>query len=202
MKLLIVDDHRLVVEALAALLKKEFPAATVDCTFSAADASQAFRLRDWDVLLCDLNMDGRIQGFSVVTEALKIHPAIKVIMLSMHSERAFVRRALSVGAHAYVVKTEAPEKIFEAIHSVCAGQQYLSPSVATLDMSKDVVSPLTTRELEVALLVVQGDSSKDIAKRLTISVRTVEVHRRSLMNKLDVNNVAQLVSALSAQGRG
>lgn len=200
MKILLVDDHVMIIEALAQMVRKYFPRAQIS---TAADRAAALNFlaanEDCDALVSDLSFHGKMDGYALVKEVSSKYPEMGVIVLSMHDEHAFVRKALVEGARGYIVKTDPPEEICRAIESVVAGKTYLSSSLNAKKIGElePSAQELSAREQEIAQLVKRGASSKVIGEKLSISPRTVEVHRRNLMRKLEVHNTAQLVALLN-----
>lgn len=200
MKLLIVDDHQLVAEGIKAFISKKLSGIEISTVSDRIEAKKAYmQTPALDLLICDLNLNGVVEGFEIVKSALQKNPNLRVIVLSMHSEKALIRSAFSHGAHGYVLKTDPPEEIFNVIEAVMQGNFFSSKSIPK-NLSSEA-STLTAREEEVAMYVAKGKTSKQIAELLHISVRTVEVHRRSIMNKLGVDNVAQLVLVQSSRAQ-
>jgi len=154
-----------------------------------------------DVVLMDIAMPG-LNGLEATARLLHDNPAVRVMILSMHQSEEYVRRALRLGAVAYLLKDAAPMELELALAAVMRGETYLSPAV-----SKGVVSdyvqrlrgddqagdPLSARQREVLQRIAQGLSTKEIARQLDLSVKTVETHRTSLMKLLDVHEVTGLV---------
>lgn len=199
MKVLLVDDHLMIIEALAQLLSRRYPKFRVH-TATSKDEALAFLKANSDcrMVVSDLSFHGKMEGYSLVNEISEKFPSVSAIVLSMHSEQAFVRKAMAEGARGYILKTESPEEIGLAIEKAAGGETYLSPSLRSANEGRNASAhhDLSARELEIARLVRSGASSKVIGEKLDISPRTVEVHRRNIMKKLQVSNTAQLVAAL------
>jgi DNA-binding NarL/FixJ family response regulator len=168
----------------------------------AVDGREAVRqARDLqpDVVLMDLSMP-ELNGADATRAILERDPKCRVIVLSMYSEREYVRRALKAGAAGYVVKRSAAKEVVEAIRAVYAGQRYLSPRVADVviddyagDGAEDLLSKLSQREREVLQLLAEGRTGAQIAERLSLSQKTVETYRARLVEKLGIRDVAGLV---------
>ena len=200
MKVLLVDDHLMVIEALGQMLGKSLPSVRVS---TANDRLAALNFlknnRDCRAVVCDLSFHGKMEGYLLVKELAERYPHLPVVVLSMHAEIAFVRKAFAEGALGYVLKTDSPEEICKAIEAVMKGEKYLSSSLKEKEVFAAGAPPsqsLSAREQEIAQLVRAGASSKVIGEKLKISPRTVEVHRRNIMKKLNVHNTAQLVAVL------
>jgi len=207
--ILLADDHHLVRQGLRALLAAEPDFHLVG---EAADAREvvdlAERLRP-DVLLLDLLMPG-INGLAALRQVAKCAPQTRVIILSMHSNEAYVFEALRDGAVGYVLKSSRADELVLAVREVMAGRRYLSPPLtekvveAYRERSGGVVldpyDTLTAREREVLYLVSQCMGNAEIADRLFISARTVETHRANLMRKLNLRSHAELIRYALRQG--
>jgi DNA-binding NarL/FixJ family response regulator len=152
-----------------------------------------------DVVLMDLSMP-ELNGADATRAILERDPRCRVIVLSMYSQREYVRRALKAGAAGYVVKRSAAKEVVEAIRAVHAGQRYLSPRVADVvledysdDKQDDPLARLSAREREVLQLLAEGRTGAEIAQRLSLSQKTVETYRARLVEKLGIRDLAGLV---------
>lgn len=194
-KVAMIDDHPIVRQGLRNLLETE-PSfqviAEADDGITGLELVQ--RLRP-DALIVDLMMPG-LNGLDLIKQVLKHLPRLRIVVLSMQSADSYVVEALNCGAAGYVLKETGPSEIIHAIKTVVAGERYLSPKLAqrVLDTStgkKKIVDPydsLTPREREILHLIVEGNTSAQIAGRLVLSPRTVELHRSRIMKKLDLHN--------------
>jgi DNA-binding NarL/FixJ family response regulator len=197
MNVLLIDDHQLVLEALAELINRKVETLKVFKASAKEEALQMLNsLQDLGAVICDLNFGGKLEGFSILRQVIENNPSLPCVVLSMHSEEALIGKALSLGARGFVVKNDPPEEIFAAIQSVLLGETYLSKSAREASRASGLPVALSVREQEIAELVATGSSSKVIGERLGISHRTVEVHRQNIMKKLNVQNAAQLVNVL------
>jgi DNA-binding NarL/FixJ family response regulator len=200
-RVLLADDHTLIRAGIRALLERM---ERVEVVGEAADGHQAIeRIQEAlpDVVLLDLQMPG-LSGFEVLRETTERFPAVKVIVLSVHDSMEYASRALLAGAVGYLPKSAASSELELAMDQVMRGEQYLSPTIAQTDSleptsgdqtRRPAPAKLTPRQLEVLTLVTQGYSTKDIARTLRISVKTVETHRAQLMERLGIHDVAGLV---------
>lgn len=194
LRLVIADDHELVRSGIRLLLSTvpdfEVVAEVGD---GLALAAEVERLHP-DVVITDLTMpDGG--GWEAIEALRSQHPDIRVIVLSMHDGVDAIRRALRVGADAYVLKGSPAAEIEDAIRKVVDGGCYLSPTVAERLASADEPQPedlLTPRQLEILMRLARGQSSKEIGYDLSLSPKTVDVHRASIMNRLGLKDVASL----------
>ena len=196
-RVLLADDHLIVRQGLRMLLEKE----RYEVVGEAADGHEAIQLaRDLqpDVAVLDVEMP-RLNGLDVLRELIRISPRTRSIILTRHVEEPYAIEALRAGARGYVLKTQAAFDLVAAVGHVFRGEVYLSPRV-----SKTVVDaylaktdlpdePLTARERQVIQLIGEGNSTKEIARLLGISVKTVDTHRTKLMSKLDIHQTAGLV---------
>jgi DNA-binding NarL/FixJ family response regulator len=199
--ILLIDDHPIVLEALASILKPHFPDSNIVSVQSAALFQRALATSPtWDGIIVDLNFNGEFKGFEIIEAIKSASSDIPVIVLSMHTEAAIIRKALDYGAYAYVTKTEAPSEIFKAFRHIQEGRTYISQFSSDALKSADACkTALSKREVQIAKFVMQGETSKSIAKKLTISVRTVEAHRNNIMRKMGAKNTAQLIGLLRRQ---
>jgi len=205
---LLADDHRLVRQGLRALLERQSGIEVVGEASTGREAvTLALRERP-DVVLMDLTMP-ELNGIEATQQVVRAAPEIRILALSMHADRQFAARALAAGASGYLLKDCAPEELLTALECVAGGRTYLSPAIADLVVS-DYVSRLaadeselellSSREREVLQLLAEGSTTKQIAGRLHVSVKTVETHRKRIMDKLGVHSVAELVKYAIQQG--
>jgi two-component system response regulator NreC len=200
-KIILADDHRVVREGLRSLLEGE---ADFQVVAEAADGREAVRLcRELspDVIIMDVAMP-ELNGVDATRAIAAESPGTKVLALSMHKDRQFVSGMLAAGAAGYLLKEAAYDEVVRAIRVVRENKTFLSPAVAGVvvqDYVRGMVHPdrysgpeLTDREREVLQLVAEGRTTKEIADRLFISVKTVESHRRQLMDKIGVRSIAEL----------
>ncbi|MFO8006924.1 MAG: response regulator transcription factor [Candidatus Brocadiia bacterium] len=207
-RVLVADDHRIVREGLGALIE-ELP--NMEVVGEARDGRTAMRLVEElvpDIVLMDVAMPD-LNGIEATRKIASEHPLVKVIALSMHSESQFVARMLEAGASGYMLKEGAFEELAAAIEEVSAGHTYLCPMIAgplvedylrRLDGSQDMDDPLSPREREVLQLLAEGLTTRQIARRLDISPKTVETHRARIMDKLDIRSIAELTKYAIRQG--
>jgi DNA-binding NarL/FixJ family response regulator len=200
--IILADDHQVVRKGLKALLSVE---QDFNIVGEAGDGLETVKLVEQlqpDVLILDLMMAG-INGLEVTRQLNKKNPRTGIVILSMHSNEAYVLEALRSGARAYILKESPPEELVRAIREVSSGRRYLSSPLTeraieaytqrTEVKPMDPYDQLTTREREILQLTAQGRTNAEIATRLYISPRTVETHRTNLMRKLELHNHAQLI---------
>ncbi len=211
-RILIADDHKIVCDGLKAMLAAQ---PEMEIVAQAANGREAVRLAQKqkpDMVIMDIAMPD-LNGLEAVRQILSNDPRIKVIALSMHADRRYVTGMLSAGASGYILKHCAFEELVQAIHVVLSNQVYLSPAIAgivveELARSKQSrsrkaragVQSLSSREREVLQLISEGHSGRDIAQRLHLSVKTVETHRRQMMDKLGIHSVADLTKFAIREG--
>ena len=198
-RILIADDHGVVAEGLKHLVEAQSDMEVVSLAVDGREAVRQARDLHPDVVLMDLSMP-ELNGADATRAILERDPKCRVIVLSMYSEREYVRRALKAGAAGYVVKRSAAKEVVEAIRAVYAGQRFLSPRVADVVLddyagegADDLLSKLSQREREVLQLLAEGHTGAQIAERLSLSQKTVETYRARLVEKLGIRDVAGLV---------
>lgn len=198
-RLILVDDHQIVLDGLKALLDD---LDGFDCVATAENGQKALDLLqvfEVDVVLMDIDMPV-MNGMEATRRIKKHHPKVKVISLTQHSERGMVRQLLDCGSDGYLLKNIAQDELADAIRKVNNGENVFSSEVALSLAGKAVEKnsngvevELTERELEILALIAEGLSSKQIGEKLFISPRTVDTHRTNLMNKLEIHNIAGLI---------
>lgn len=200
-RILICDDHTLFVEGIKAMLRGE---ASLEIVGEARDGRQAVDLVKKlkpDVILMDVSMPD-MNGFDATRRVHDFDSEVKVLMLTMHDEEELVARCLEAGAAGYIMKDAPASQLLYAIETVWKGERYLSPNVLkkvvdgyvkNTSRPKTSYDRLTEREREILKLLAEGLTVKEIAVRLEISVKTVEVHKLNLMKKIDVHDKAELI---------
>jgi DNA-binding NarL/FixJ family response regulator len=196
-RIVLADDHVLVRQSLRSLLERE----GIQVLGEASDGQELLRvaasLRP-DVAVVDIGMP-LMNGVEAAGELHRSSPQTRTILLTKHDEDQYVTEALRAGIKGYVLKNQAANDLIHAIHQVCRGGFYLSPSIShtVVDayLSKEVTprDPLTSRERQVLQLISEGKSTRDVACLLGISAKTAESHRSRLMRKLDIHETASLV---------
>jgi two-component system, NarL family, response regulator NreC len=194
-KVALIDDHPIVRQGLRNLLQSEPSFQVVAEADDGITGLELVQRVKPDVLIVDLMMPG-LNGLDLIKQVLKSLPRLRIVVLSMQSADSYVVEALNSGAAGYVLKETGPSEIIHAIKTVVAGDRYLSAKLAqrVLDSStgrKKIADPydsLTPREREILHLIVEGHTSAQIAARLVLSPRTVELHRSRIMKKLDLHN--------------
>jgi len=208
-RILVADDHQIVRQGLRMLLAGE---SDMEVVAEADNGRKALRLAQEllpDVIIMDISMPD-LNGIEATRQLLAHSQSIKVIALSMHSDSLFVMNMIKAGASGYLLKDCAMEELVKAIRTVVANKTFLSPGVSDI-VIRDFVSGwqttatsafnvLSTREREVLQLMAEGKSTNQIADNLCVSVKTVEAHRKQVMNKLGIHSVAELTKYAIRQG--
>jgi DNA-binding NarL/FixJ family response regulator len=208
-KILLADDHQIVREGLRSLIEKQPGMEVVAEVENGRTDIKLTRKIKPDVIVMDINMPD-MNGIDATRQIVAEFPGIKIIAFSMHSDHQFVAGALKAGVSGYLLKDSAFEELVRAIRTVVANQTYLSPKIA-VDVVKSYVeklgadrtaapSILTNREREVIQLYAEGHTTKHIAERLYVSIKTVETHRRNIMKKLDIRSIADLTKFAIREG--
>jgi DNA-binding NarL/FixJ family response regulator len=209
LRVVLADDHAVVREGLRALIDRQ---ADMEVVGEAGDGRAAIeateRLRP-DVVVMDLSMPV-LNGTRATREMLWRNPALRILVLTVHEERSYLRELLEAGAAGYLLKRAAPDELVQAIRGVAGGGVYVDPHLIpdVLDRSvraarRDGVPegrPLTGREEEVMRLIARGYSNKEIAAQLSLSVKTVETHKARATEKLDLHNRAGIVRYAMQKG--
>jgi DNA-binding NarL/FixJ family response regulator len=208
-RVLIADDHTIMRAGLRSLLEKEDQIEVVAEAENGRRAVQLAVEHEPDVVVMDVSMPD-LNGIEATSQVLESLPEAKVIALSMHTDKRFVMGMLRAGAFGYLLKDCASQELANAIVSVASNKKYLSPDIAGVVIEdslygsqqegETVSSMLSAREREVLQLIAEGWSTKQIAAHLYVSVKTVETHRRQIMKKLDLHNIADLTKYAIREG--
>ena len=209
-RILIVEDHALVRSGIRALLEDSSQVTVVGEAPDGRRALELCRELSPDMVLTDIEMR-EMNGIETARQIGAAHPNIKVIVVSMYGEAQYVREALRAGASGYVLKQDAFTDLLSAIRAVLSGKRYLSAQLADLVVDDYVrrgdgqqppsdLDKLSAREREILQMVAEGHSSAQIATSLFISVRTVDAHRASVMQKLSIHSIASLTKFAIANG--
>lgn len=209
-RVLISDDHTILRSGLKMLLNAE---SDLEVVGEATTGEEAVRLSEElhpDLVLMDISMPG-MGGIDATAEIKRLHPEIRVLMLTMHENEAYLFRTIKAGGSGYVLKKAADTELIDAIHQVMAGGAFLRPSVTKALVkdylervetgeARDSYGTLTEREREILKLIAEGHTNPEIAKLLVISVRTVETHRAHIMDKLGIHQRSELVKYALRKG--
>ena len=194
MRVLLADDHAILIEGLRAYLSYYDDVEVVGEAHDGAEALASVAELQPDIVLMDIAMPG-INGITATRLIREQYPQTRVLVLTQHEEKQYVLALLKAGASGYILKRALGSDLINALRTVARGGTFLYPTVATLlveEMKHPTVS-LTPREAEVLQHIVRGETSSQIADSLSLSVKTVEWHRSNLMSKLNVHGVADLV---------
>lgn len=209
-RVIIADDHKIIREGLRSLLERS---GEFECVGEADDGQQAVMLANElrpDIIIMDIAMPN-LNGIEATRQIKSELPEVEVVVLSMHATRNYVLQVLQAGASAYLLKDSAFDELSTALFAISRGGMYLSPAItktAALATIKDGFSGgmggqtehLTKRELQVLQLIAEGKSTKDIAATLELSVKTVETHRKQIMDKLEIRSIAGLTKYCIREG--
>jgi two-component system, NarL family, invasion response regulator UvrY len=198
-KILIVDDHDVVRDGLRRILETEFGTTTFGEARTAGQALQLVQEQNWDIIILDLSLGGR-DGLEVLKEVKKFRPRLPVLILSMHAEELFARRALKAGAAGYVNKRGTRAELAQAVKRVMKGGVYLSPAIANIlvvDLRQETDraphETLSDREFEVFGLIAAGKTVSEIANMLNLSAGTISTYRTRILEKMNLKTNAELV---------
>ncbi len=208
-KILLADDHKLLIDGLRPLLERQRNLQVVAVARDGVEAAELAREHRPDIALLDISMP-RLNGLDAARKILADGQDTKVIMLSMHADRKFIEESLRIGARGYLLKESAIQEVIEAIGTVQKGELFFSQSIRDKMLhdyvekvrtgGEDAGSPLSAREREVLQLLAEGKSTKDMADILHVSVKTIESHRKQIMDKLDLHSIAELTKYAIREG--
>jgi DNA-binding NarL/FixJ family response regulator len=204
-KVLIVDDHQLIREAWTAILQMTNRIKVIGTAETAEEAYEICAVYRPEVVLMDINLKNS-NGFDATEKICNSLPKTRVIGLSLHEDVALVKKFLSKGAKGYLSKNTSREELVAAIDAVMNDKIYLAADIKEkfinqiIDNDKPAEKELTNKEIEIVTLISQGFTSKEIAEKIYISVRTVETHRHNILKKLNIPNAAQLSSWAKDKG--
>ena len=208
---LLAEDHMIVREGLRSILEAE---GDIEVVGQAQDGRQAVELAKAllpAVIVMDIAMP-RLNGLEATRQILKIAPATRILILSAHSDDAYVEQVMSLGAAGYLIKQTSLLILAKAIREASKGNTFFSPSIAKQLRDKDKrsldreglpskkISTLTSREVEVLQLIAEGKANKETAAELGISIKTVEKHRQALMEKLNIHDIASITRYAISKG--
>jgi DNA-binding NarL/FixJ family response regulator len=205
--ILVVDDHALVREAFTSMLRTEFPHAKVISAGTCAEAMAEARKHPFQLALVDIELGDR-SGMELTTELRTLPEPPRIIAVSMHQEETFVTRTMQLGARSYVAKDAPPHELFDAIRATLEGRSYISRELAQrfVDQSVrkgfggQVHEKLSNRELEVLMQLARGKSLKQVAQDLSLSPRTVAVHKHNLCRKTGLRGIVEILRYCQSNG--
>ena len=193
-KVFIVDDHYMVIEGIRSLMQNEKSIEWMGHATNAESCLAFLQNRQPDVIFMDINLPGK-SGIDLCKEVKQKYPSVFIIGLSTFNQQSFISKMMENGASGYLLKNATKDELLFAIQTVIRGRTYLSHDAAMMTDTKNSESTplLTRREKEVLELIAEGLTTQEIADKLFVSATTVETHRKNLLTKFDVRNVAALV---------
>ena len=207
-KIILADDHAMLRHGLSRSFEQEEDIDVIGQTEDGHSTIELVKELMPDIVIMDIGMPD-LNGIETTRRIMQEYPNIKVIGLSMHSSDKYVREMFRAGAQGYLLKNCSFDELVEAIRTVMGGQTYISPAIGDMiireytskdDEQKSVFSVLSQREREVLQLLSEGKTTKQIGRKLHISPKTVEAHRLRVMDKLEIDNVAQLTKYAIQEG--
>lgn len=194
-KFLIADDHAIVRKGLVQILREEFPKAEITEVASSSQVMDEVDGQSWDVILLDISMPGR-NGIETLKQIRTNGVRTPILMLSMHPEDQYAVRALKAGASGFLNKETAPEELLAAVRLLLSGRKYITPSVAEklteTITEKNAHELLSDREMQVLQRIASGKTVSEIAVEIALSVNTISTYRTRILEKLNLNNNAEL----------
>jgi two-component system invasion response regulator UvrY len=198
-RVLIADDHAVVREGIAQILSRADDIQVGGEAASGGDVLKAVQERPFDVLILDLSMPGG-GGLEILPRVLLLRPGLRILVLSMHSARQYVLRALKSGAAGYMTKESAPDELISAVRRVASGGKYLSPAVSESVVdgliggaARPLHELLSDREYQVLRMIAQGKTATRMASELSLSVKTISTYRARILEKLGLKTTAELI---------
>jgi len=197
-KIIIVDDHRIVREGLKQIISDTSDMSVVDEASNGQEAINKIRNNDFDVMLLDISMPGR-SGLEILKEIKNELPKLSILILTMHPEEQYAVRVLRAGASGYLTKESAPDELIEAIRKVSDGGKYISSTLAEklafnleVDTGKPFHQTLSDREFEVMCMISSGKTVTEIADEMSLSVKTISTYRTRILDKMRMKTNAEL----------
>lgn len=202
--ILLVDDHAIILDGIKAMLQNEPDITILGEAYNGVQALEKVKILDPDIIIMDISMPD-LSGIEATKLISKDFPKVKIIILTQHDSKEYILEVLKAGAHGYLLKNSPKDELLHAIKKVAKNEKYIGDKASALlldDMLKQKVQNseqelpeviLTKREIEIIELIANDNSNQEISELLNISLRTVETHRRNVMQKIDVNTVVALV---------
>jgi len=201
--ILIADDHKLIRDTWSFILNTDNRFRVVAECSNGEEAIEQAKQKRPQIVLMDINMTP-VSGLEATKQIRKVSPGSKIIGVSMHSQPAYAKKMLQIGAKGYVTKNSSRDEMFKAIMEVYQGNRYICDEVKNIiseqimdDGPSQGINALSERELQIVKLIKEGHSSKEISGQLNISLKTVEVHRHNILKKLNLKNSAALVNYIN-----
>ena len=206
MRILIADDHAVFRRGLKETLVEAFPRINFGEAKTAAETVELVRRHPWDIVILDISMPGK-SGLDILDDVKRLRPGTPVLLLTMHPEQQYARRALKAGAAGYLTKDSVPDELKSAIKRIAAGGRYVSATLAeklAVDLRHGADVPLhellSDREFQVLRMLASGKTVREMAEDLSLSVKTVSTYRGRILEKTGMKTNAELIRyALEAQ---
>jgi two-component system, NarL family, invasion response regulator UvrY len=199
MRILIADDHAVFRRGLRETLTEAFSRVTFGEAKTAQETLELARRQNWDVVILDISMPGK-SGLDILDDLKRLRPGVPILLLTMHPEQQFARRALKAGAAGYLTKDSVTEELKEAVKKIVAGGRYVSATLAeklAVDLRQGADLPLhellSDREFQVLRMIASGKTVKDISDELSLSVKTVSTYRSRILEKTGLKTNAELI---------
>ena len=207
-RVLIVDDHPAIRVGVQRILARDAPDISFGEASGEREALERVRSESWSLVLLDLSLPDR-SGFELLSDIKDLRPGLPVLVFSMHTDEAFVLRAIKAGAAGYLAKSCPPEELVTALRRVASGHRYIMPELSELLIGRlqapdegPLHEALSSREYEVMLQLARGSSLREIGERLCLSESTVSTYRARVLRKLQLENNAQLIRYAIDHGLG
>ena len=198
-RILIVDDHAVVRDGVRRILEELRPETTVGEASNPQEAIELVRSANWDAVVLDISLGGR-SGLELIKELKQLRPKLPVLILSMHSEEQYARRAFRAGAAGYITKDNSRDEVVKAVNKVIAGGRYVSGGLAerlAFDIERGSDRPphesLSDREFEVMQLIASGKTVGEIAEQLSLSDKTISTYRARILEKMGMKSNADII---------
>ena len=199
MRVLIADDHAVFRRGLKETLAEAFSRVAFGEAKTAQEALEHVRRQDWDLVILDISMPGK-SGLDILDDLKRLRPKLPILLLSMHPEQQFARRALKAGAGGYLTKDSVTEELKKAVKKIVMGGRYVSATLAeklAVDLRRGADRPLhellSDREFQVLRMIASGKTVKDISEELSLSVKTVSTYRARILEKTGMKTNAELI---------
>jgi two-component system, NarL family, invasion response regulator UvrY len=199
MRVLIADDHAVFRRGLKETLAEAFSRVAFGEANTAQETLEHVRRQDWDLVILDISMPGK-SGLDILDDLKRLRPKLPILLLSMHPEQQFARRALKAGAAGYLTKDTVTEELKQAVKKIAAGGRYVSATLAeklAVDLRQGAETPLhellSDREFQVLRMIASGKTVKDISEELALSVKTVSTYRARILEKTGMRTNAELI---------
>jgi two-component system, NarL family, invasion response regulator UvrY len=199
MRVLVADDHAVFRRGLKETISEAFPKVTFGEAKSAQETLEHVRMQNWDIVILDISMPGK-SGLDILNDLKRLRPRLPILLLSMHPEEQYARRALKSGAAGYLTKESVPEELKSAVRQIVGGGRYVSTTLAeklAYDLRSGVDVPLhellSDREFQVLRMIASGKTVKQIADEISLSVKTVSTYRARILEKTGMKTTAELI---------